>query len=114
MKIENYIWGALEVGGKIYTRDLKLFGEQVFSNWWRKEGHFLYREDIQDILVLKPDYLVIGSGFYGLMRIDPELEEYLQKNGINYFISDTSSAVNKYNELVQEGKKVAGCFHLTC
>lgn len=114
MKIENYKFGEIKIGGKVYTRDIKIFGEKIFPNWWRKEGHYLYKQDIDDILGLKPDYLIIGTGAYGVMKVDPELKEYLNRNNITYFILDTSSAVKKYNQLIQEGKKVGGCFHLTC
>jgi len=114
MKIEKYKFGVIEINGRVYNQDIKIVGEQIFSNWWRKEGHFLYKEDIEDILKFSPDCLVIGTGAYGAMTVDENLESYLRQNNIQYYIGNTANAIKKFNQLVKEGKKVAGCFHLTC
>ncbi|MHA1222967.1 MAG: hypothetical protein ACTSP3_06870 [Candidatus Heimdallarchaeaceae archaeon] len=34
--------------------------------------------------------------------------------GIEVYAFKTQEAVEKYNEIAQQGKKVAGAFHLTC
>ncbi len=114
MKIEKYEFGVIKVNGRIYYQDIKIAGRQIFPNWWRKEGHFLYKEDIEDILKFSPHYLVIGTGAYGAMAVDKNLVDYLSQNNIQYYILTTDKAVKKFNQLLEEGKKGAGCFHLTC
>ncbi len=114
MEIEKYAFGVIKINGKVYHQDIKIAEKQLFPNWWRKEGHSLYKEDIDDILKFSPDYLVIGTGAYGAMTVDKNLENYLRQSNIHYYILTTDKAVEKFNQLVKEGKKVAGCFHLTC
>ena len=53
--IEKYSFGSIVVDGKQYTSDIKIIDGVVIPNWWRKEGHSLCREDIEDIIEEKPD-----------------------------------------------------------
>ncbi len=112
--IEAYSFGQMKIAGKIYSRDLKVINGQVVPNWWRKEGHRLFSEDIADILQAHPEFLVIGTGAYGAMSLSPEVEEALKRAAIELEALPTGRAVDLFNRLWQEKKKVAGAFHLTC
>ena len=48
--IESYKFGAIVINGKKYTSDIIVFPEHVIDGWWRKEGHRLHVEDIEDNL----------------------------------------------------------------
>ena len=49
--IESYVTGrSMRVAGKTYTTDLKIIGDTVKDNWWRRQGHRLLSDDIVDIL----------------------------------------------------------------
>ena len=67
-----------------------------------------------DILNAKPDYLIIGSGKFGLMKVSNELRELLSDCGVEVIVERSKSAVVTFNRLYTEGKNVAGAFHLTC
>ena len=114
MKINSYSFGKIVIDGKEYTRDVKLTGKRVIPNWWRREGHHLYLEDLKDILEEKPEFLVVGTGYFGLMKVDREVEEYCSRESIQLIACRSSRAVDEYNRLVQEGRKVCAAFHLTC
>ncbi|MEN3046971.1 MAG: MTH938/NDUFAF3 family protein [Candidatus Hydrothermales bacterium] len=62
MKIEKYEFGEIIIEGKKYTRDLIIFKDRISENWWRKEGHSLYMEDLKEVLEFKPEILIIGNG----------------------------------------------------
>lgn len=112
MKIENYSFGKISISGRRFTSDVIIFPERVVSPWWRGEGHFLQLGDIEDILEYKPEVLVIGTGYYGQMKVAEEVEERLKELDIEYYIVDSRKGVELYNSIEKERK--VGAFHLTC
>ncbi len=112
MKIEKYSFGQMTVSGSTFTSDVIIFPERVKSPWWREEGHLLQLKDIEDIMEYRPEVLVIGTGYYGQMRVAPEVIERLRELNIDYYIQDSSEGMDTYNSL--DAKKKIGAFHLTC
>lgn len=116
--ISHYSFGRLTYKGETYTKDLIILirggEEKVLPNWWRKEGHLLQVEDLEEVFVFQPDYLIVGTGANGVMRIDRAVEEKAKALGITLEAYNTSEAVRRFNELLSSGKAIAGAFHLTC
>jgi hypothetical protein len=101
------------VDGEQYTNDLILLPDRVAANWWRKEGHRLDVEDLQEALDAAPEVLVVGTGAYGLMKVPQETHTAVEATGIELRIAPTGDAWQVYNEL-RERQRTAGAFHLTC
>lgn len=112
MLIERYSFGRMIIGGKVYTADLIIAGEEIFPSWWRKEGHSLCPEDLELVIARKPEILVIGTGAYGAMDVPFETEKFLEEQGIEVIWKPTAEAVEIFNSI--SGRKKAGAFHLTC
>lgn len=113
--IDTYETGRwIRIEGRTYHSDVKIIGDEVRANWWRKSGHRLDRDDISDILENRPDVLVVGTGYAGMMRVPDTTREALESQGIRLQVEKTGSAVKVFNRLLKEGRKVAGAFHLTC
>ena len=114
--IESYDFGVMVINGKKYTSDLIIYQEKVFDGWWRKEGHKLYVEDLGRIFSFepKPHVLVVGTGYYGLLKVSREVEEALKSHEITLVAQPTREAIQTFNKLLVSGKCVAGAFHLTC
>ena len=113
--IGKYTTGShMTVQGTNYYQDLKIIHGDVKDNWWRKEGHRLYADDINDILSAKPDVLVIGTGYAGNMRVPMSLRTAIEGQHIKVIVEKTSEATKTFNRLFAQGKDVAGAFHLTC
>jgi len=96
-----------------YTSDLIIYPERVDSSWWRKEGHTLHIEDLQDVLKANPVVVVVGTGFFGIMKVPKETIAYLESKGIEVHAARTGKAVEIFNSF-ETGKKVIAAFHLTC
>lgn len=111
--IESYSFGKIKVNSVTYTSDVILFPDHVQSDWWRIAGHKLHLEDIKGILKAKPEILVVGTGYFGLMKVLPETEEALKHEGIRVIVEKTKKAVKSYNNL-SPSHRVIGAFHLTC
>ncbi|MEJ5227428.1 MTH938/NDUFAF3 family protein [Thermodesulfovibrio sp.] len=114
MKINHYSFGKVIVENKEYTADLIVFPDSLYPSWWRKEGHGLCMSDLEEVLKRDIKILVIGTGAYEKMKVPEELIEELKEKGIETYVSDTEKAVSIFNKFLEEGKKVAGAFHLTC
>ena len=112
--IEQYAFGNVVVNGVNYNNDIKIIQGSVVSEWWRKSGHFVEVDDIQDILKSKPDILVIGKGQPGQMKSTDALRKFLKTRDIELIEEKTSEAVAAFNRLFKEGKNVAAGFHLSC
>jgi hypothetical protein len=113
MKIEHYSFGKIIVDGKTYTSDVIIYPDRVDSSWWRKEGHTLHIEDLHDVLNANPAVVVVGTGFFGIMKVPKETIAYLESKGIEVHAARTGKAVEIFNTF-QAGKKVIAAFHLTC
>ncbi len=114
MRIESYRFGLMKVDGVEYGQDLIVFPDKIRSNWWRRQGHSLAVEDLQDVLEFKPEVLVVGKGASGLMEVPASTKKALQDEGIEVIAQNTGQAGNTFNEQIEKGKKVVGAFHLTC
>ncbi|MEM3601315.1 MAG: Mth938-like domain-containing protein [Candidatus Bathyarchaeia archaeon] len=114
--IESYDFGLIVINGKQYRSDVIVFPERVIEGWWRKEGHRIHLEDLREVLNCKPipEVLVIGTGYSGLVRVNPEVESALKSMGIKLLKQPTKEACKTFNELLKAGRRVAGAFHITC
>ena len=111
--IESYSFGQICVRGTTYRADLIIFPDRILSNWWRKEGHELHMEDLEEVMREKPEVLIIGTGQAGVMAVPPDVMKNLEKTGIKVIVKKTPEACKTYNQL-NETEKVAAALHLTC
>jgi hypothetical protein len=112
MKVQKYDFGSIVIDGKEYTSDVIVFPDRVKDRWWRKEGHRLDINDLEEVLEFKPEVLVIGTGYLGVMEVPEETLRYLQMKNIEVHVAPTREAIKIFNGL--RGKRAAGAFHLTC
>ena len=111
--IDNYKFGKIVVDGKTYTSDLIIFPDKIKENWIRKKGHVLQIDDLKDIVDYNPDFLIIGKGAYGFMKVPSETKDFLKSKDIDFVSHKTKKACEKYNELFKE-IDVVFALHLTC
>jgi hypothetical protein len=113
MHIDGYAFGKMEIGNQTFTSDVIVYPDRVDASWWRKEGHYLQKEDLSDVIAEKPDVLIIGTGNMGVMQVPEGTVRFLEVQGIEVHIEKTGKAVELFNSR-PAGKKVIGAFHLTC
>ncbi len=109
--IEDYSFGKINIAGKNYNDDVILLGEKVLDGWWRESGHRLSRSDLKKIIEYDPDILIIGTGNSSRMKVPSDLPRKLEFEVESY---PTRKACDRYNELIESDKRIAGGFHLTC
>ena len=112
--IDSYSFGNMKVNGRTYRKDLILSKDKIIkTNWWRKEGHSLYPEDLELILNETPALLIVGTGASSRMTVPKGTSNALKDKGFDLKIAPTSQAVKYFNN-TNDQQKVFGAFHLTC
>ncbi|MEK6276413.1 MAG: MTH938/NDUFAF3 family protein [Actinomycetota bacterium] len=111
-ELSDYSFGCLVVDGTEHRRDLIVLPDRVVADWWRKDGHSLAMEDLDEVLDELPERLVLGCGHDGRLRPDPVVIEALRKRGVEVEALPTAEAVARYGRL--DPRHTAGAFHLTC
>ncbi|MEX1046199.1 MAG: MTH938/NDUFAF3 family protein [Actinomycetota bacterium] len=111
-RLEQYRFGSVLVDGEEQTRDLIVLPGRVVTNWWRKDGHSLVMEDLEDVLEELPARLVVGMGADSRMRPDPKTIEALRERGVEVEGLPTDQAIARFLEL--DPKDTAAALHLTC
>jgi len=111
--IDSYAFGKIVVDGRAYTSDIIIFPDRVKSSWWRREGHRLHPEDIEEVVNEKPEVIIVGKGYSGLMEIRRETADHLKAKGIELIAENTGKATELYNKL-SKSRKVVAALHLTC
>lgn len=113
MKIDLYSFGKITIDGKTYTSDVIIYPGRVDPSWWRKEGHSLHPSDIMGVFDAKPDVLIVGTGYSGVMVVPEETIRVVRAKGIDILVERTEKAVKLFNKLKQD-KTVIAALHLTC
>ena len=70
MRIEGYSFGRVLVDGEEHTKDVIVLPNRVVGGWWRRDGHSLVLEDLEEVLDELPERLILGTGAYGRMQPD--------------------------------------------
>jgi hypothetical protein len=111
-QLEDYSFGRIVVDGQEHTRDLIVLPGRVVPNWWRREGHSLVMEDLDQVEDELPERLIVGCGAHGQLRPDPGVIEALRRRGVEVEALHTAEAVRRYGE--SDERRTAAALHLTC
>ena len=112
--LDSYSFGRLTIDGESFAKDVIIFPDgRILSPWWRKQGHRLEANDLEELIRTEPEIIVAGTGYSGLMKPTEELVRLLADQAIEFIAQRTGKAVQSYNQLAA-ARKVGGCFHLTC
>jgi len=111
--IDKYEFGLISVDGKEYNHDVWI-GIQEVSEWFRGDSHFVDLEDIEGVLDENPEYVIIGTGKSGLVKVSADAKNFFLDHKVPVIIKETNQAAIEYNELKKQRKRVVALMHLTC
>jgi hypothetical protein len=111
-RLEGYSFGRIVVDGEEHTRDLIVLPDRVVRDWWRRDGHSLAMDDLDDVRDELPERLILGCGAHGQLRPDPAVIEALRERGVEVEALHTEEAVHRYAE--SDERRTAAALHLTC
>ncbi|NPB01757.1 MAG: hypothetical protein GXO28_02450 [Methanopyri archaeon] len=117
-------FGWVEYDGRRYDHDVYVTTEgevhrreKSLSRSRFGTSHNLAPEELERLLELceeEPEVVVVGTGQSGVLTVTDEARRFLEERGIELVEAPTPEAIERYNELVEEGKKVAAVIHTTC
>ena len=73
------------------------------------KAHFVGFSEIEGLLKEGPDVLIVGTGYDNLVQVEERIAALP-----TVVILPTPQAIRRYNELRDEGKRVAAIIHSTC
>lgn len=122
--IQKFSWGSFIIKGKEHAattnhdsgagKDIRLIGNHV-TKWKERKGHILYKEMITKVFNKGINTLIIGTGVDGMIECADELVAFIKNKGIpNVIVEKTPEACKSYNNLYNDGVKVALLAHGTC
>lgn len=110
--IEHYEFDRYSIAGKQYKGDITIIDGKVGS--WDRDDHILHVDNVEELVEAGPEYIVIGTGAYGVLNVPNDVVTYIESQKIKLIIEKTKKACEEFNRLSKAGKKVAALLHGTC
>ena len=98
--------GYVAVNGVRHESSLVVLPDRIMENWNVQSIETLAQDDIEELALLKPELVLLGSGD-ALHFPNPKLLARLVAAGIGTEVMDTRAACRTYNILAEEGRNVA-------
>lgn len=117
--VNSVDWGKIWVDGKEY-REVLIVGDKVFEREHEKlkqlfgTGHQIGDWETEILLSNRPEVIVIGNGWDGVLEVNEKIKNKIEKIGMELKILKTPQAAEEFNRLSEAGKKVNALIHTTC
>ena len=117
-KIISIRWGRMTIENIGSGRDFKLWPGGGRDWDWNETGTHhspgIQSSDIEELISHGSEIVVLSRGFDLSLGLSRESVDYLKNRDVEYYFEQTKAAVELYNRLAKEGRKVGGLFHSTC
>jgi hypothetical protein len=111
-------WGFVEVERVGRLRDAKLWPGGGRGWDWNETGTHhrpgIQPADVAELLEHRPDVVVLSRGRELRLETAPETAAVLEARGVETVRAETGAAIEAYNRLAGEGRRVAALLHTTC
>ncbi len=118
-RIESFSFGSIVIGGKTSGRDIIILPDGTIK--WRRArtrfgigSHVIKKGEIIDLVKANPEVVLVGTGTNAWAQLASDAELCAKEAGIELVALPSQKAVEKFNQLIDEGKRVAALIHITC
>lgn len=117
-KIDSFSFGSIVVDGKKYRKDLIFLPDDTVKQ--RKGGflmfgsHDIKKQEIEELFQAGAEVALVGIGTSSKARVSDEGKNYAQEANLELSILPSHDVVEKWNQMLGQGKKVAALIHITC
>jgi len=116
--VRRHEWGIIEVEGVGALRDAKLWPSGGRAWDWTETGTQhrpgIQPGDLMELLDHAPDVVVLSRGRHLRLETTPAALSLLEERDVTVIRDETSAAIDEYNRLATDHRRVAGLFHTTC
>jgi hypothetical protein len=117
-EIRDHGWGYVEVEGLGRLRDAKLWPGGGRAWDWNETGTEhqpgIQPADVEELLQHGPEVVVLSRGRQLRLETSPETLTLLTDHDVEVAREETGAAIDEYNRLAAEGRRVAALLHTTC
>lgn len=117
-RVQAHDWGSVEVEGLGRFRDAKLWPGGGRAWDWNETGTHhqpgIQPADVSELLDHSPEVVVLSRGRQLRLETSPETLSLLESRQLEVVRTETGAAIDEYNRLAAEGRRVAALFHTTC
>lgn len=121
MTITSLTWGNMEVQigeNQHVFKDCKLWpGGGREWKWGETGTHHspgIQPGDLDEILSHNVEVIILTRGQLGRLGVADETRALLDETGLEVHVINTKKAVDLFNRLTRQGKRVGGLFHSAC
>jgi hypothetical protein len=116
--VRNHGWGTIDVEGVGKLRDAKLWPGGGRAWDWNETGTQhqpgIQPSDLMELLEHGPDIVVLSRGRQRRLETSSAALSLLDACGVAIVRDETGVAIDTYNCLATEGRRVAAVLHTTC
>lgn len=118
-RITHVSWGCLEVEGRTQPfKDAKLYPGGARAWDWNETGTShtpgIQPADVEELVDHGAEVIVLAKGMNERLGVMSETLQMLDEEGVETHVLQTEQAVEQYNALQDDGRRVGGLFHSTC
>jgi hypothetical protein len=117
-KIDSFNFGFIVVDEKQYSSDIVILPDGTVKERTPGKGrlgsHTIARGEIEALTKTQPEVILIGTGVQNMARLAHDAEFYLTEPDLDLTLLPSNEVVKKYNQLIEDGEKVAALIHITC
>jgi hypothetical protein len=117
-RVRRHEWGSIEVAGVGALRDAKVWPGGGRAWDWNETGTQhrpgIQPADLMELLQHEPDAIVLSRGRQLRLETSPGALSLLRERDIAVIREETCVAIEAYNSLAENRRRVAGLFHTTC
>jgi hypothetical protein len=112
--ISSIKFGSITIDGRVYENDVILTWDGKVKAAETETRHLIGTKELSQLILERPEIIVIGTGQTSLVRISPEVVKLADEKKLKIIEKPTPAAVKEFSELAHLGKKVVAYLHLTC
>ena len=119
--INDLSWGEIVVqveGQRRRFRDCKIWPGGAREWDWNEtgtdHGSGIQVGDVREVVEKGAEVVILSRGQQRRLQVQDETEGYLREHEVEFHIEETNQAVDHFNQLSRQGKRVGGLFHTTC
>ena len=117
-KVNSFDFGSIVIDGKQYAHDVVVLPDGSVKEREASKAmfgsHNIRKNEIEELAKTKPETLVVGTGTSGMAAVSGDAQAYAREAKLNLVVLPSSEAVEKLNQLIDEGKRAAALIHITC
>jgi hypothetical protein len=117
-KISSFNFGFIVVDGKQYIHDVVILPDGTVKEREASKGrlgsHTISWREVVNIINGQPEVIIIGTGTSAMAKLTEDVGINIRRANLNLVVLPSYQAVERFNQLTGEGKRVAALIHITC